>query len=118
MLGGAMRQSGIYAGGGHLRDRHNLARLAEDHANARLIAERIAERPRVKLDLATVQTNILVFHLADEPPTRTPWSPARATAACSLRLRPRTLRLVTHLDVTRSQCEAAAGILFDIIANG
>jgi len=44
---------------------NNVERLAEDHANTRLIAERLAQSSRVKLDMATVQTNILVFHVAD-----------------------------------------------------
>ena len=119
MLGGAMRQSGIYAAAGIYALDHNMARLPEDHANARLIAERIVQTPRVKLDLATVQTNILVFHLADDAPhADAVVAGARNRGVLLFSFGPRTLRLVTHLDVTREQCERAAGILLDIIANG
>ena len=61
-----MRQSGILAAAGLYALDHNVARLADDHANARLIAERRRRSRRVVLDLATVQTNIVIFRL---PPT-------------------------------------------------
>jgi threonine aldolase len=119
MLGGAMRQSGIYAAAGLHAIDHNMARLAEDHANALLIAERLAQCSRVTLDLATVQTNILVFHLGEgAPDSDAVVVGARNRGVLLFAFGPRTLRLVTHLDVTRAQCEAAADVLFDIIANG
>src|SRR5262249_556826 len=64
MAGGAMRQSGIFSAAGLYALDHNLSRLDDDHRNARLIGERLARSPRIALDLATVQTNILVFGLA------------------------------------------------------
>ncbi len=63
-----MRQSGILAAGGLYALDHNIARLADDHANARAIAEAIAPLPGVILDLATVQTNIVIFRLAPDLP--------------------------------------------------
>jgi len=116
MSGGAMRQVGIFAAAGlHALDRH-IERLAEDHANARLIAERLAASERIVIDLATAKTNILVFDLA-------PGAPDAATVVIRARERgllifafgPRTLRAVTHLDVTREQCARAAEILIEII---
>ena len=68
MLGGAMRQIGILAAAGSHALDHHLARLADDHANASAIAARLAASPRIPLDLATVQTNIVIFHLADQAP--------------------------------------------------
>ncbi|MGH7030145.1 MAG: threonine aldolase family protein, partial [Stellaceae bacterium] len=65
MFGGAMRQAGILAAAGLWALDHNLDRLAEDHANARLLAERLAGLPGVELDLATVQSNIVIFHMAE-----------------------------------------------------
>jgi threonine aldolase len=119
MLGGAMRQSGIYAAAGLYAIDNNMVRLAEDHANALLIAKRLAQCPRVKVDLATVQTNILVFHVAeDAPDAEAVVVGARNRGVLLFPFGPRTLRLVTHLDVTRAQCERAADILFDIIGNG
>src|ERR1700748_3279070 len=67
MFGGAMRQSGILAAAGLYALDHNLDRLAEDHANARTLAERMAETP-VEIDLATVQTNIVIFRLPESLP--------------------------------------------------
>ena len=63
-FGGAMRQSGILAAAGLYALDHNLARLADDHANARLIAEGSPDLPGVRLDLDTVETNIMIFHMA------------------------------------------------------
>src|SRR5438094_696877 len=68
MFGGAMRQSGILAAAGLYALDHNVSRLAEDHANARLIGERLAGLSGVTLDLATVQTNIVVFELGEGMP--------------------------------------------------
>ena len=119
MFGGAMRQAGIFAAAGLYALDHHLARLADDHANARLIAQRLATSPRVTLDLATVQTNIVVFHLAaDAPDAATVIARAKERGVLLFAFGARTVRLVTHLDVTRSQCERAAGILVEIIGKG
>jgi threonine aldolase len=116
MAGGAMRQVGIFAAAGlHALD-HHYERLAEDHANARLIATRLATSPRVELDLKTVQTNIVVFRLgADAPDSVAVVSRARERGLVLFPFGPRTMRLVTHLDVTRADCERAADILLAAI---
>jgi threonine aldolase len=116
MQGGAMRQVGIFAAAGlYALDRH-LERLAEDHANARLIAERLADSKRIVIDLATAQTNILVFGLALEAPDApTVVARARERGLLIFAFGPRTVRAVTHLDVTREQCERAAEILIEIV---
>ena len=115
MLGGAMRQVGIFAAAGIFALDHNTRRLAEDHANARLVALRLAKSPRIALDLRTVQTNILVFGLAAQAPDApTVVARARERGVLINAFGPRTVRVVTHLDVTRGQCEQAAGILVDI----
>jgi threonine aldolase len=115
MSGGAMRQSGIFAAAGlYALDRH-LERLAEDHANARLIAERLAASKRIVIDLAAAQTNILVFALAPEAPdAATVVARTRERGVLLFAFGPRTLRVVTHLDVTRAQCERAAEILVEV----
>ena len=113
MLGGAMRQTGIYAAAGLYALDHHMARLADDHANARLIAQKLVDHPRVQLNLATVQTNIVVFHLIgdDSPDGATVAARAKERGVLLFPFGARTLRLVTHLDVTRAQCEEAAGVL-------
>src|SRR5207244_6918402 len=62
-MGGAMRQAGIIAAGGVYALRHHVKRLADDHANARRLAEGLAALPGVRLDPATIETNIVFFDL-------------------------------------------------------
>jgi threonine aldolase len=117
MFGGAMRQSGLLAAAGLYALDHHLERLAEDHANARLIAAQLAQCPRIRLDLATVQTNILVFELApDAPDAPTVVARARERGLLIFDFGPRTVRAVTHLDVTREQCARAGEILQQVVA--
>jgi threonine aldolase len=117
MFGGAMRQSGILAAAGIYALDNNIERLAEDHANARLIAERIAGLPGVDLDLATVQTNIVVFRLApDLPDAATVVARAKEAGVLISALGPRLVRAVTHLDVSRDDCIRAADFLPAAIA--
>src|SRR6185503_4240324 len=62
-MGGAMRQAGIIAAGGVFALQHHVKRLAEDHANARRLAEGLAALPGVVLDAASVETNLVFFEL-------------------------------------------------------
>jgi len=115
MSGGAMRQVGIFAAAGLHALEHHMDRLGEDHANARLIAERLAESRRIAIDLATAQTNILVFSVAEgAPDAATVVARAKERGLLIFAFGPRTLRAVTHLDVTREQCRRAAEILVEI----
>jgi len=112
MLGGSMRQCGILAAAGLYALANNIERLAEDHANTRLIAERLAQSARIALDMRTVQTNILVFHVKDgAPDAPTVVARAREQGVLISAFSARMLRLVTHLDVTRAQCERAAAVV-------
>jgi threonine aldolase len=116
MQGGAMRQVGIYAAAGLFALDHNLERLVEDHRNARLIAERLRASKKVVLDLDTVQTNILVFRLtADAPDAPTVVARAKERGVLIFAFGPRTIRAVTHLDVSRDQCDRAAEVLLEIL---
>jgi len=116
MFGGAMRQSGILAAAGLWALDHNLARLAEDHANARLLAERLAGLRGVSLDLATVQSNIVIFRMAEgAPDAPTIVARAREKGVLVSAFAARTVRAVTHLDVSREQCRQAADLLAQVI---
>jgi threonine aldolase len=116
-LGGGMRQAGILAAAGLIALEDGPARLAEDHANARMLAEALAAMPGVRIDLNHVETNIVVFRLSSEQ--------ADAAASLTARLKargilmsavaPGTVRLVTHLDVSREDCRKAARVLADEI---
>ncbi|MGH2442030.1 MAG: beta-eliminating lyase-related protein, partial [Chloroflexota bacterium] len=64
VLGGGMRQAGILAAAGIYALEHNVARLADDHANARTLAEGLANLPGIETDPAAVQSNIVFFDIA------------------------------------------------------
>ena len=114
-----MRQAGILAAAGlHALD-HNLGRLPEDHANARVLAERLVGVGGVRLDLQTVQTNIAVFRLDDDAPdASTVVERAKERGVLVAAFGARTVRLATHLNVDREQCERAAEILAAAIERG
>lgn len=116
MLGGAMRQVGFFAAAALYALDHNMDRLVEDHANARLLAAALAESPRVSIDPASVQTNILVFELSGDAPTAAEVvARARDEGVLVNPLGPRTIRAVTHLDTPTEQCRRAGEILTRII---
>jgi threonine aldolase len=116
MFGGAMRQAGLIAAAGLYALDHHMARLVEDHGNARRLAEALVASPRVELDLATVQTNIVVFHLKPgAPDAATVVRNAAERGVLLFAFGPRTLRAVTHLDVTTAQCVRAGTVLAELI---
>ena len=115
MLGGVMRQVGFMAAGAFYGFHHNLDRLAEDHANATLLARALAPNPALEIGLETVQTNIVYFKVKE--------GAARASRligemnACGVKafnLGP-LVRLVTNLNVNRSDCEYAAATINRLI---
>jgi threonine aldolase len=109
MAGGAMRQAGVFAAAADHALDHHLDRLADDHANARLLAERLAASPAVALDPGTVRTNIVVFRLAPAAPDApSVVAAAREAGVLVVAFGARTIRAVTHLDVTRAQVAEAA----------
>ena len=117
MQGGAMRQVGLLAAAGLYALEHNMGRLAADHAHARLIAERLAASRRFIVDLSTVRTNILVFRLAaDAPDAPTLVARAGQRGVLMFAFGARAVRVVTHLDVSRAQCERAAAMLLEAAA--
>src|SRR5205085_6150496 len=106
-MGGAMRQAGIIAAGGLYALRHHVERLAQDHDNARRLANGLAELPGIALDPTGVETNIVIFELTGEldPPTAI----ARLLEH-GVRMGvvgPRQIRAVTHLDVSSAQVDRA-----------
>ncbi len=117
MLGGAMRQSGVLAAACLYALDNHMEQLHDDHANAKLIADVLAESKWIDLDLATVQTNMIVFDMKPEAPD------AKSVVARSEKLGvkffefgPRTIRLVTHRDVTTVECQDAANLIRKAVA--
>jgi threonine aldolase len=119
MAGGAMRQVGIFAAAADHALDHHLARLADDHANARLLADRLAASSAIDLDPAAVQTNIVVFRMADgAPDAPSVVAAARAAGVLVVAFNARTIRAVTHLDVTRDEVAVAAERLVAAVESG
>jgi len=114
MAGGAMRQAGILAAAGSYALANHVDRLADDHANASLLADELLRGDDIELDRATVQTNIVVFSLVDRrgvPDAAAFVERCRERGVLLNTLGPRTARAVTHLDVTGDDCRAAAKVM-------
>jgi len=107
-LGGGMRQAGVLAAAGLIALEEGPGRLHEDHANARLLAEALAGMPGVALDPATVETNIVIFQLTAGSGAAGLVARLKARGILMSAIAPDAIRLVTHLDVSREQCIAAA----------
>jgi threonine aldolase len=126
MFGGGMRQAGVLAAAGLVALRQGPARLAEDHANARLLAAAAAELPGVEIDPAAVRTNIVVFRVTARllgggaPP------PEGLAAAVLARLRAAgvlatqvshdEVRMVTHRDAPRPRIDRAIELMRQALA--
>ena len=104
-LGGAMRQAGIIAAGGIFALEHNVSRLAEDHEHAKMLAETIADQPGLEIDPETVETNIVLFSVADAKADIFADELLKKGIRVS-RLEGK-LRAVTHLDVNRDDIRYA-----------
>ncbi len=107
--GGAMRQSGVLAAAALHALAHHRARLADDHAGARALAEKLARTPGASVDLASVETNIVNIDL--EAPADVVVRHAKEQGLLINATSPKRLRAVTHLDVSRADIDAAADIL-------
>jgi len=117
MLGGGMRQAGILAAAALYALDNNFDRLEEDHENARIIAQALAEVPHVEMDLAGVETNIVVFKVDSAISVEALLGRLKERGVLLSRIGPRTLRAVTHLDVSLHDAERAADIICDSFAS-
>ncbi len=109
-LGGGMRQAGVLAAAGLIALEEMPWRLHEDHTNARLLAEAIAQCGAADIDLSMVQTNIVIFKLKSGDAGELVAALKREGVLVSA-IGPQTVRLVTHFDVSREDCERAAETL-------
>ena len=110
-LGGGMRQAGILAAAGLIALEEMPARLGEDHANARLLAEAVAGCEAAEIDLDGVQTNIVIFKLKDEGDAASVVHALRGQGILASAVGPHAVRLVTHFDVSAADCREAAEVL-------
>jgi threonine aldolase len=117
MMGGSMRQSGIIAAAALYALDNNWDRLAEDHDNARHLAEGIADIKGLEIDVPRMQTNLVFFEV-----TKPGWTAARLVEACKERgvglgaNSGTRIRAVTHLDVSRKDIDTALKAIGDALA--
>jgi threonine aldolase len=108
MFGGGMRQAGVIAAGALYALEHNIDRLADDHTNAKRLAEALAGMPGVSIDPNTVETNIVAFDVDEaRGPAEAFCHALRAKGVWMLFLGPQRVRAVTHLDVSADDIERA-----------
>lgn len=107
-LGGGMRQAGILAAAGLIALEDGPKHLKQDHDNAKFMAEALARIPGIKLDAATVQTNILIFDVSGTGIDTAEMAKrmAERNVLCS-GVNPRIMRFVTHRDISRADCQRA-----------
>ena len=111
-LGGGMRQAGILAAAGLIALEQNPSKLANDHANAKFLAQLVAQIPGFKLNPAKIQTNIVISNITGRGMTSRELSALlRRHGVLADGVGPDQLRFVTHLDVNREQCERAVEIV-------
>ncbi|HEY6085513.1 MAG TPA: beta-eliminating lyase-related protein, partial [Nitrospira sp.] len=117
MYGGAMRQAGILAAAGLYALEHHVGRLKEDHDNAKRLAKRLQQIPTVTINAQEVETNIVIFDVANH---RLP--PAAIVAALKQEgvllnsIGGTSFRAVTHLDISTAAIDQAADILTRVLS--
>jgi threonine aldolase len=114
-LGGGMRQAGILAAAGLIALEEGPLRLHDDHANARLLADTIATCEGADIDLLSVQTNIVFFTLRDGGDAPALVAALKSEGILCSAIGPHAVRLVTHSDVSREQCERCATVLVRLL---
>jgi threonine aldolase len=118
MLGGAMRQAGIIAAGGLYGLERNVDRLADDHANARRLADGLRRLPGLRIDRAEVETNMFYLEIVRDDLTAQEFA-ARLIERGVLVNRPspqrRTIRFVTHYGIESADIDAALEIAADAL---
>ncbi len=117
-LGGGMRQVGVLAAAGLIALEQMPARLHEDHANARLLAEVLSATEGVEIDPDTVETNIVIFRLTGGLSAADLVARLKTRRVLASAVGPDSIRLVTHMDVNREACVAAGEVLAEEIEKG
>jgi threonine aldolase len=114
-LGGGMRQVGVLAAAGLIALDHMVDRLAEDHANARTLAEGLAELPGVRCELSRVQTNLVYFDLDSMPASRFV-NECTKRGLLSDSTGPQRVRFVTHYGIGTQDIQSALQICEEVLS--
>ncbi len=117
MMGGGMRQAGVLAAAGLIALEQMPKRLAEDHQNARLLAELLRETPGLKLDPSKIRTNIVIVELTNKDlDSETLALRLKEQGVLVSVVNAKKVRMVTHKDVDREQVIRAAEILHRMLS--
>jgi threonine aldolase len=122
MVGGGMRQAGIIAAAGLISLERMVDRLADDHVNARALAEALAAMPSIRIDLASVQTNIVILRVDRGDRARSVAAAEELVKGCVARkvkihaTGPGTIRCVTHKDVDAEDIRRAVDAFRELTA--
>lgn len=111
MLGGGMRQVGVLAAAGIVALNEMVDRLAEDHANARILADGLASIPGVALDPPEVDTNIVIFSIAGDLPIDAFIAAAKREGVLVGGAGGRRVRALTHYGISAEDCRRSIGAL-------
>jgi threonine aldolase len=118
LFGGGMRQVGVLAAAGLVALEKMTKRLAEDHANAQLLARGIAGIPGLKIDPEQAHTNIVIFDVSDSQLSIDEWmAQLKARDVLVISISQTELRMVTHHDVSRADCETALAAVREVAAS-
>jgi len=111
-MGGGMRQAGVLAAAGLVALEQSPANIPAAHANAKFLAESLAQVPGISVNPADVETNIIFFDISRTGLTNAEFtSSLRASGVLALGLAPGRIRIVTHQDVDRADCERAVEVI-------
>lgn len=115
-FGGSMREAGIIAAGALYGLQHNAERLADDHANARLLAERLAEEEGIRINPDDAETNIVFFHVEDTGMTSEEFCSRLLNAGVRMGWYPDgRVRAVTHLGISRDDILTTADAIHQML---
>ena len=109
-----MRQAGVLAAAGLIALEEGPKRLHEDHANARLLAEAVAQVEGVEIDLEAVETNIVIFRLTSGDAAGF-CAELKREGVIGSAIGPDAVRFVTHCDVSREDCVRAAELSVQVL---
>lgn len=115
LFGGGMRQSGIIAAGALFALQNNIARLADDHRHARIIASAISQSPTLRLDPPNVDTNIVIFRADPQMGTAEQFcAKAKEAGVWMFPFGPQQIRAVTHLHIQTDDAQRAGSTICDL----
>ena len=119
MLGGGMRQAGVIASAGLVALENGPGRLHEDHAKAKLLAERLSMVPGLTIDPDKVQTNIVIFDISGTGMDSTRYlEELERNGVLAVPVDRNHVRMVAHLDVSSEEVERAAEIVAEMQGRG